>query len=595
MMENKGMDNKKNIKRFLKILLKNNKIIIVVAFIITLIISVLDLSLPHLIKIILDDAIKNGNVILLIKIAILYGVICLISALLNLILQYIYSKARKKVSINLKIKLLKHLSKLSGDYFTNIKTGNILSMIENDIYTVETFGIDILSSLIVDTFTAIMALFFLIKMQPDLLIIILILQLLIMFSQSKFNKIIMKKTWEVRNSSGDLSNFIEEYISNIMNVVITKSVIKFFRNYIKREKDIISKFIKLDVIISSNRAAGSIFGSLITIFIYGVGGFKIINNQMTFGELIAFQQYIGMFIGPCMSIIDSNTKIQRSIVSINRIFSIIDEPIIIKQNNRGKRCSDGFKGDISFNEVSFSYGKDKEVLDRVNLKFENGKITALVGSSGCGKSTIIKLLFRLWDVDDGNITIGNIPLTSYNLKSIRRNISIVTQDLLLFDDTILNNLTLEKNKIRKEQIESICKKVGIYDFISNLPDEFNTIVGEKGVKLSGGQKQRIAIARAILSDAKIIIFDEATSALDSLSQKCVFENIRELLKEKTTIIIAHRLSSIRDADLIYVIHKGKVAEQGNYEELIERKGYYYGFLTEQDLESNVVSGNVRNV
>ncbi|TCW33348.1 ATP-binding cassette subfamily B protein/subfamily B ATP-binding cassette protein MsbA [Thermohydrogenium kirishiense] len=567
------MNNKKNIRRFIKILLRHNKLGLCVAFFIMLTVSILGLLQPQLTKMILDDAIKNSNIELLIKLATIYGAISILSSLLNVILQYMNSKMKKRVSINLKIKLLKHIPKLSGDYFTNIKTGNILSMVENDIYTIESFGVDILFSVIVDTFTAIMALFFLIKMQSSLLILVIVLQILLIFSQSKFNKIISKKTLEIRNDAGNILNIIEEYISNIMNVVITKSIFKFFKNYLKKEKDIINKFIKLDVIISGNVAIGSSLGGLITAFIYGYGGYKIINREMTFGELIAFQQYIGMLIGPCLRIIRSNTMIQRSVASINRVFNIVDEPISIKQDNKGYRC-DNFKGDISFNDVSFSYKDNNKILDKISLKFENGKVTALVGASGCGKSTIAKLVYRLWDVDEGNITIDDVPINEYNLKHIRSKISIVTQDLLLFDDTILNNLTLNRN-IDRDYVDQICKEVDIYDFITNLPQEFETIVGEKGVKLSGGQKQRIAIARAILSDSKIVIFDEATSALDSLSQKHISENIDKYLKDKTVVKIAHRLSTIKDADTIYVIDKGKVVEEGNFEELVEKGGYFY--------------------
>lgn len=581
------MNNKKNIRRFIKILLRHNKLGLCVAFFIMLTVSILGLLQPQLTKMILDDAIKNSNIELLIKLATIYGAISILSSLLNVILQYMNSKMKKRVSINLKIKLLKHIPKLSGDYFTNIKTGNILSMVENDIYTIESFGVDILFSVIVDTFTAIMALFFLIKMQSSLLILVIVLQILLIFSQSKFNKIISRKTLEIRNDAGNISNIIEEYISNIMNVVITKSIFKFFKNYLKKEKDIINKFIKLDVIISGNGAIGSSLGGLITAFIYGYGGYKIINREMTFGELIAFQQYIGMLIGPCLRIIRSNTMIQRSVASINRVFNIVDEPISIKQDNKGYRC-DNFKGDISFNDVSFSYKDNNKILDKISLKFENGKVTALVGASGCGKSTIAKLVYRLWDVDEGNITIDDVPINEYNLKHIRSKISIVTQDLLLFDDTILNNLTLNRN-IDRDYVDQICKEVDIYDFITNLPQEFETIVGEKGVKLSGGQKQRIAIARAILSDSKIVIFDEATSALDSLSQKHISENIDKYLKDKTVVKIAHRLSTIKDADTIYVIDKGKVVEEGNFEELVEKGGHFYSFIKEQNMEADIDS------
>lgn len=577
------MNNNKNIKRFFKIVFEQNKLIATIAFFIMIITAILDLFIPQVTKLILDSAISNKKVNLLIKLVLLYAVISVLSALLSVVLEYIYSKMKKKVSVKLKIRLLKHLSKLSGNYYTNIKTGNILSIIESDIFIVENFGAEILFSLIVDAITACIALFFLIRMEFDLLLIVITLQIVLTLSQSKFTKIISSKTGEIRQEDGAVSNIVQEYVSNIMNVVISKSSFNFFKKYIKKEKSLATKCIRLDMIISSNISISRVLSSLITICIYGYGGLKIIKGKMSIGELIAFQQYTGMLIGPCISIIRSNTKIQQSLVSINRIFSILDEPIIIRQDNNGNSLTNYPIKDIIFDEVNFSYGEDK-TLDSINLKFGKGQMTALVGSSGCGKSTIINLLFRLWDIDKGEISIDGINIKDYNLKSLRKNISIVTQDLLLFDDSILNNLTLGNKNINKEFVEDICDKVDIHDFINELPNGFKTIIGEKGVKLSGGQKQRIAIARALISNSSILIFDEATSALDNISQKIILENISDLLKDKTVIVIAHRLSTIKNADKIYVIDKGKVIEEGSHNELMLNENMYFNLINEQKSE-----------
>ncbi|GAA3657697.1 ABC transporter ATP-binding protein [Asaccharospora irregularis] len=577
------MKNSRNIKKFLKIVFEKNKLIASIAFVIMLVISMLDLSIPQVTRLILDDAIINNKTNLLIKLVLLYAIISIFSALFTVILEYIYSKMKKRASIKLKIRLLKHLSKLSGEYYTNIKTGNMLSIIENDIFIVENFGAEILFSLIVDGLTACIALFFLVRMQSDLLLIVITLQVMLTFIQSKFTKVIAQKTEEVRKDSGNISNIVQEYVSNIMNVIISKSSFNFFKRYIKQEKGLINKCIKLDMIISSNISASMILSSLITICIYGYGGLKIIKGNMTIGELIAFQQYTGMLIGPCINIIRSNTRIQQSLVSINRIFSILDEPIIINQDNNSSIIKEDFSGNITFDNVVFSYDEDR-ILDNINIEFEKGKLTALVGTSGCGKSTIVNLLFRLWDIDEGKIMIDNIDIKDYNLKSLRKNISIVTQDLLLFDDSILNNLTIGNKNISKKFVKDVCNRVDLYDFINGLPNGFDTIIGEKGVKLSGGQKQRVAIARAIISNSSIIVFDEATSALDNISQKKITENISDLLKNKTVIVIAHRLSTIKNADKIYVIDKGRVIESGNHEELILNESTYYSLVNEQKQE-----------
>ncbi|WP_270505962.1 ABC transporter ATP-binding protein [Paraclostridium sordellii] len=566
--------------RFFKIVFQNNKSKAFVAFFIMMSISILNLCTPQVIRVILDDAITNSKIDLLLKLVFLYIVISTSSALLSIVLSYIYSKMNKSMSSKLKIKLLRHLSKLSGNYYTNIKTGNILSIMENDMFIVESFGAETVFSLIVDVISAFIALFFLIKMDFDLLLIVVALQLLLALCQTKFTKAMSSKTNEIRQDSGDISNIVQEYISNILNVVISKSSLNFFRKYIKKEKSLIKKYIYLNLITSSSMSVATILSNLINIGIYGYGGFKIIKGTMSIGELIAFQQYATMLMGPCIRIIRSNTRLQQSLVSINRIFSVLDEPITIKQDNNKNKIKDNFNGDIVFDEVSFSYDEDK-TLDNISIKFEKGKISALVGSSGCGKSTIVNLLFRLWDINEGNIFIDNINIKDYSLKSLRKNIAIVTQDLLLFDDSILNNLILGNKDINKEFIEDVCHRVDIYNFINELPKGFNTIIGEKGIKLSGGQKQRIAIARALISNASIIIFDEATSALDNISQKIITENISDLLEDKTVIIIAHRLSTIKNAGAIYVIDKGKVVELGTHEELILNKSAYYDLINEQ--------------
>ncbi|OPJ64163.1 ABC transporter ATP-binding protein [Clostridium oryzae] len=575
---------RKNIKRFFLMIFKQNRKLSIVAFVIMLIVSALDLTTPQIMQRILDDAIKLGKIKLLLALAILYALINIVSAAFEVGSGYIYSKIKNGVTVKLKVKLLKHLGKLSGDYYTNIKSGNMLQVMENDIYIVESMGIELVISLVSDAFMAVIALFFLIRMQWDLLLLLMTLEIALGFTQSKFTKILSRKTNELRDDSGVISNLVQEYISNIMLVVMSKSIPKFFRNYIKKEKDILKKYIHFDMIISGNSANVKVVSALITVFTYGYGGYKIIKGHMTFGELIAFEQYVSMFMGPSMRIIRSNTTIQQSAVSINRIFAVIDEPVIIEQDNDGEVFNKDSNGYIEFKHVDFSYGDGSDVINDVNMKFEKGKVSAIVGSTGCGKSTIIKLLFRLWEVNNGCIYIDRVSLKKYNLRNLRKNIAIITQDLLLFDDTIINNITLENKYVSRAEVEYICKKVQIYDFIASLPNGFDTVIGEDGVKLSGGQKQKISIARALLGDSRVIVFDEATSALDNVSQQNIMGNISEFLKNRTTIVIAHRLSTIRNADIIYVMDGGRIVEQGTHDELICKNGHYYNLYYGENIE-----------
>ncbi|MCV2273114.1 ABC transporter ATP-binding protein/permease [Clostridioides difficile] len=567
------MENK-NLIRFSKLVIHRNKVNLIFSFIFVCIISIIDLFLPQITKLIIDEGINNENITLLIKLIILYGLIKVLSSLFNLILSYLYSLMKNKVTISLKIKLLNHVSKLSGRYYSNMKTGNTLSIIENDIFVLKNFGAELIFSILENLITAIVAIFFLMKIRYDLFLVVLILQVSLALIQTKITKIISKDTKEVREESGIISNITQEYISNIMSIVITKSKLKFFISYLRKERNLARKFLRLDMIMAGNISASQILNGFVTMSVYGFGGYNIINKKMTIGELIAFQQYTSFLIGPCISIIRSINKIQQSKVSIDRVYSIIDEEIEIKVNNMGhiinlKNCNS-----IKLSNVYFKYYNDSDyVLDNINMEFRKGEITALVGGSGCGKSTIINLIYRLWDVTDGNIFIDNINIKDINLKSLRDNITIVTQDLLIFDDTIKNNIIINNN-VSDDILNETCKIVGLNDYINTLDNGLDTIVGEKGTKISGGQKQRIALARALISNNNILILDEATSSLDNISQNAILNNISKYIKDKIVIIIAHRLSTIKSANNIYVLEKGTVIESGNNKELFEANGMY---------------------
>ncbi|EGT3801613.1 ABC transporter ATP-binding protein [Clostridioides difficile] len=567
------MENK-NLIRFSKLVIHRNRVNLIFSFIFVCIISIIDLFLPQITRLIIDEGINNENITLLIKLIILYGLIKVLSSLFNLILSYLYSLMKNKVTISLKIKLLNHVSKLSGRYYSNMKTGNTLSIIENDIFVLKNFGAELIFSILENLITAIVAIFFLMKIRYDLFLVVLILQVSLALIQTKITKIISKDTKEVREESGIISNITQEYISNIMSIVITKSKLKFFISYLRKERNLARKFLRLDMIMAGNISASQILNGFVTMSVYGFGGYNIINKKMTIGELIAFQQYTSFLIGPCISIIRSINRIQQSKVSIDRVYSIIDEEIEIKVNNMGhiinlKNCNS-----IKLSNVYFKYYNDSDyVLDNISMEFRKGEITALVGGSGCGKSTIINLIYRLWDVTDGNIFIDNINIKDINLKSLRDNITIVTQDLLIFDDTIKNNIIINNN-VSDDILNEICKIVGLNDYINTLDNGLDTIVGEKGTKISGGQKQRIALARALISNNNILILDEATSSLDNISQNAILNNISKYIKDKIVIIIAHRLSTIKSANNIYVLEKGTVIESGNNKELFEANGMY---------------------
>ncbi|HBM7284059.1 TPA: ABC transporter ATP-binding protein, partial [Clostridioides difficile] len=577
--EGNKLKNTINMKKFLYLIIQGNKKLVIISFLMMIVVAMIDLYIPQIIRNILDIAIKSKNITMLIKLILQFILINIILSNLELFLEYNYSKMKKKITTKLKLKLLRHLSKLDGRFFSEIKTGNIMNIVEYDVMMLDRFGIELIFSLIVDIITAFISLYFLIKIQSKLLVIVVVIQIVISFTQYIFTKMISKYTQNIRSNAGSISNIVQEYISNIMNVVIHKGELNFFTQFLSMQKNFVSKCIKLDMIMAGNVSLSKILNSLIVISIYGYGGYKIINGEITFGELVAFQQYTGMLIGPCMNIIKSNAIVQQSLVSINRIFDLLNEEVNMKQENTGEIFQSGITKKIRMDmiDVSFSYDKE-DVLHNINMSLESGNIYGIVGGSGSGKSTLIKLIYRLWDIESGSIRINDVDIRDYNLKNLRKNITIITQEPLLLNDTVFNNIILSNKNINYELVVRICKELDIYDFIVSLPNEFNTIVGENGVKLSGGQKQRISIARAMLSNSSILVLDEATSALDNISQKDLLKSMKKFLNNKIVIIIAHRLSTIKDSDKIFVINNGEIIESGSHKDLVSQNGYYCNLL-----------------
>ena len=302
---------------------------------------------------------------------------------------------------------------------------------------------------------------------------------------------------------------------------------------------------------------------------------KIIKSQMTMGELIAFIEYTTLFINPCIRILKSNASIQKLKVSINRIYDFLEMKNSIAQNNYGIKIRNRIN-EIVFDNVSFSYDK-KMVIENLSFKLERGKTYAFVGETGCGKSTIVNLLFRLWDTKSGNIMIDGENIKEYNLFSLRKQLSIATQNVYIKDDSIENNILMGRKK-EDCAYDEICKLVGMESILSKFPKEKDVSVGENGNKLSGGQKQRIAMARALVHADNVLILDEATSALDNITQNEIMKNIKPLYQDKIVIIITHRLDTISDVDKIFVMSEGRICEEGQHNELMKKGEKYYALV-----------------
>lgn len=561
------------IKRYIIEVIRYKPIRTTGVLVIMIVLMLVTLLQPQVVRQIIDNALGKHNINLLFVLAILYIFIAAIFSLGEFGKNYICSTISLGLCVKIKNRLIKHMTNLDGEFFANKKSGELIKLLDGDTGIVQQFGIDTLFQVIVEIVTAISSFIILFYMQPILLFIVIGIEWLAIILQMHYTKKIAQKTEEMRNKEGEMLSQLEEMSANTMNIIISKMFRMLFGNFIKSERSFVKMNMIRIVFIELSSGIGNILNSSVTALVYVVGGIWVINNRMSLGELIVYTQYVSMLIGPCVSLIQINSQVQQATVSLEKIYDFEDYTVGIKQDNGEKYVTMGDKGFITFKNVYFGYSKREPILENLNMSFEKGKTIALVGNSGSGKSTILKLISRFWDTAEGNIIIEERNIQEFNLRSLRKNISYVTQDVFLCNSSIWENIVIKSNT-KRETVEKLCCELGIKDFADTLENKYNTLVGEGGVKLSGGQKQRIAIARALLLDCPIMLFDEATSALDNVSQFQVFNVIKRYCCDKILIVVAHRISTIKDANCIYVIHNGKQVGAGTHDELLKTNKYY---------------------
>jgi ATP-binding cassette, subfamily B, bacterial len=547
-------------------------IVAVVAIFIT---AVLSLAPPLLLKSIIDTALPNKDLRLL---GILVLISILVTVLINLIQvgqTYINTWISKQITFNLKNQMYEHLQGMSLNFFSSAKPGEITTRMTSDIDGIQDIFNSTVTSALNSIFVLITTAAVLIYMNWKLALVSMIVLPLFVFPTRKVGKIRWKIAIKTQEKVSELTQIVQETlgVSGLILMKIFTKEKQEKQHFETANREVIRLQIRESLVGRWFMMSIMIFMMIGPMIVYFYGGWLMIQGQLTIGGIIAFVALLSRLNGPVTQLSNIHIDVTRSFALFGRIFEYMDmRQEIVDQPDAGQLNIQ--EGRIAFESVSFSYNNAPETLHQVSFTCLPGSITALVGPSGAGKTTITNLIPRLYDATHGEVTIDDVDIRNVTLESLRRNIGIVMQEPYLFNQSIKDNLLYSKSDASDEELVSACKAAYIHDFIMTLPNKYDTVVGNRGIKLSGGEKQRLSIARVILKDPKIIILDEATSSLDSVSEEYIQKAMDPLMIGRTSIVIAHRLSTVLKADNIIVVEDGKIEETGKHEDLLKRDGLY---------------------
>ena len=542
---------------------------------------------PLFLQITVDTFINPGNKTGLLLYSIIMGLVLLLEGLSQYYFVYWANWLGQDIVKDIRTKLFQHLLTFRMKYFDTAPVGQLVTRSVSDIEQIARIFSQGLFMIISDLMKMIVCLLVMFYMNWHLTVIVILAMPILVYITRIFQRKMQVAFEEVRTQVANLNTFVQERVTGM------KIVQLFNREKIEYEKfkEINQKhnvaWIKTILYNSIFFPIADIISSITLGVIVLYGGFQILNGNpfTTIGQMTAYTMFIGMLFNPLRQIADKFNEMQMGMISANRVFDIIDTTDE-KQVN-GTEVAEHFKGNIIFDKVRFSYIPDEEVLKGISFEVKEGKTIAIVGATGAGKSTIINLLNRFYEINSGAIYIDNKNINSFTLESLRSQIGVVLQDVFLFADTIFNNITLNNSAISKEEVSAAAKKIGVHEFIMSLPEGYDYNVKERGVMLSSGQRQLIAFLRAYVSNPSILILDEATSSIDTYSEELIQKATETITQGRTSIVIAHRLATILKADTIIVMDKGEIVESGSHSELISKENGYYKKLYDSQFSTSI--------
>ena len=572
----------KLISKFSKYVIPEKKSLFI-CMILSVLATALSLAPPYITKIMVDDVIPARNSSMLVTVLVALLGIYILQYVMNGFRSYWLRLAGDRITLNLKKDIYEKAQYLPLSFYDKISTGSVINRVNSDAAVIQTFIMKITQEAVVQAFTLVGLVIIMFGMSPKLALFSLIPVPIVVVAGRLFGKIIGPKYMRLWRRSASISTVLANSIPGVR-------VIKAFTN----EAQTIKKFARYcDEWYKEDKKVAvpaAVFPSLITflvtcgsIVVWFLGGQLVIggSEEISLGLLVSFVSYASMFYTPINFFANMSDSYQNTLASAEKILDIVDaEP----EHNFGEGHKlERMQGKIEFRNVNFAFDRSKKVLSNINLTIEPGDIVGIVGTTGSGKSTLINLLMRYYDDYDGEIFIDGVNIKDVDMKYYRDSIGYVQQEPLMFRDTIFNNIAFGSGNVHVEQVIHAAEVANAHGFISKLPDAYDTMLGERGVGLSGGERQRVSIARAVLKNPSILIFDEATAAVDSETEHLIQGAIERLISGRTTLMIAHRLSTLRKANKIVVVDKGEIIECGTPEELLKMKGKYYKLVEIQSM------------
>lgn len=545
-----------------------------------ILVALIELAFPIVLNKVIDDILPDGELKWIIMASLLLFGLYIFNSILHFIVSYWGHMLGINIETDMRKESFSHVQKLSFRYFDNNKTGHLVSRLTNDLMDIGELAHHGPEDIFIAAMTIIGTFGVMYYIDPTFTILIFLLVPIILILTIIFGKLMSKA---FRQMFGDIADFNARVENNVSGIRVVQAFtnedheIKRFK--VNNERFRMTKLFSYKVM-AWNEAISGILTKVLSLFTLFVGAYFVLNGHLTNGDFIAFILLSGILLGPINKINMFIESYPKGMAGFRRYIEFLETEPEIADRPEAKTI-DEIDGEITFSNVSFGYAANNHALHQINLKVRPGETVALVGPSGAGKSTICSLLPRFYEVNEGSIKIDGVDIRDFKLQSLRSHIGIVQQDVFLFDGTIRENIAYGDLNASEEDIWYAAQRAQLTDVINALPEGMDTLIGERGVKLSGGQKQRLSIARIFLKNPKILILDEATSALDTEIEQAIQQALNELSIGRTTLVIAHRLATIKDADRIVVVSKKGIIEEGTHEQLMERQNAYYGLYTAQ--------------